>query len=231
VAGKRLSLLAKVTPAVYRLLEVEGRLHAAGHRFLDELLPREAPEFPNRTVRDGFWLLDLVDRMLAEGEACRHLADVARFERVELTLLSTAALVESAKAFRRAFEAGARSTPEEALAARPRMGAHVRVDTFACDVVDLVRRLLESAPLEGLRAEPTLVLFSKAPGFRNMHHLAINGRTRRLLELCDGSRTTAEIAARLSPGAAGDAALRAAAACAEAVLRLHELNAITFDPR
>lgn len=229
VGGKRLSLLAKVTPAVYRLLEGEGRLHDVGHRFLDEHLPREAPEFANRTVRDGFWLLGLLDRMIAEGEPCPHLADVTRFERIELELLSTLELVESAKAFRRAFEAAPRPPIEAVLAARPRVGPHTRVERFACDVVDVIRRLLEGERLDAIRAEPTLVLFSKAPGFRNVHHLAINERTRRLLELCDGQRTTAEIAARLSPGAAGDEVGRRAAGCVEVVRRLHELNALTLD--
>jgi hypothetical protein len=235
VAGKRLSLMAKVTPAAYRLLEVEGRLHHVGHRFADELIPREAPEFPNRAVRDGFWLLGLLSRMVAEGERCRHLADVARFERVELSLLSTPALVESAAAFRRAFEAAPEPPLEEVLAARPRLGPHARVERFACDVVDLVRRLLEEAPIDGLRAEPTLVLFSKVPGFRNVNHLAINERTRRLLDLCDGVRTTAEIAALLSPGAPGDGGgregSRQAAGCAEAVRRLYAMNAVALaDP-
>ncbi len=236
VAGKRLSLLAKVTPATYRLLEVEGRLHEIGHRFADELIPREAPEFPNRTVRDGFWMLGLLDRMIAEGETCRHLAEVVRFERAELTLLSTVALVESAKAFRRAFEASVSTGPqaalrpaeEEVLAARPRVGPHARVLRFACNVVELVRRLLEKASLDEIRAQPTLVLFSKAPGFRNVHHLAINERTRRLLELCDGTRTTAEIAALLSPRVAGEDARRHAAGCAEVVWRLAELNTVTL---
>ena len=245
VAGKRLSLLAKVIPATYRLLEVEGRLHDIGHRFADELIPREAPEYSNRTMRDGFWMLGLLDRMLAEGETCRHLAEVVRFERAELTLLSTVALVESAKAFRRAFDASVAMLPqaasasappqaaprpavEEVLAARPRLGQHARVLRFACNVVELVRRLLEKASLDEIRAQPTLVLFSKAPGFRNVHHLAINERTRRLIELCDGTRTTAELAALLSPGAAGEDSGRQAAGCAEVVWRLAELNAVTL---
>jgi len=245
VASKRLSLLAKVTPATYRLLEVEGLLHDIGHRFADELIPREAPEYPNRTMRDGFWMLGLLDRVLAEGQTCRHLADVVHFERAELTLLSTVALVESAKAFRRAFEASVSRSPqasptsatpqaaprpavEEVLAARPRLGPHACVLQFTCNVVELVRRLLEKASLDEVRAQPTLVLFSKAPGFRNVHHLAINERTRRLIELCDGTRTTAEIAALLSPGVAAEGAARQAAGCAEVVWRLAELNAITL---
>jgi hypothetical protein len=232
VASKRFSLLRKVTPGTYRLLEAAGRLHDVSHRFAEEHLPEEAPQFPNRTVRDGFWLLGLVDRMIAEGEACRHLADVARFERIELTLISTATLVQSARAFRRAVEAAPPSSPEAVLDARPRLGPHARVEQFACNVIDLVRRLMEKEPIDAVRAEPTLVLFSKAPGFRNVHHLAINERTRRLIELCDGARTTAEIAASLSPGAAGQEMDRRAAGSAEVVRRLVDLNAVTLgDPR
>ncbi|WP_240486709.1 DUF692 family multinuclear iron-containing protein [Hyalangium minutum] len=229
LSSKRLSLITKAAPASCRWLQLHKLWHDVSHRFTEEHAPRHSPEFVNRTVRDGFWFLQLLSRVLEERPELRFpLEDILRFERVQLELCSTVAPVETALEFRRAFESRAAPGVEELAAARPLSGPHVRVERFGCDVVELVRRLNAGEATEEVPLKPSLVLFSKAPGFRNVRHLAINERTSALLALCDGSRTTAEIAARLSPGAAGEASAQEVRSCAEVVRRLMELNALTL---
>ncbi|WP_242589541.1 DUF692 domain-containing protein [Corallococcus macrosporus] len=223
LASKRLMLVSKMAPASCRWLQDRKLWHELSHRFVDEYTPRHTPEFVNRTVRDAFWFLQLLERVVEQRPELRApLADIARFERVQLELSSVAVPVQSARDFRRAYESRPAPGLEEMLAARPVTGPHIRVERFGCDVTQLVRRINEGRNVgDESPGKPTVVLFTKAPGFRNVRHLAINERTQRLIELCDGTRTTAELAALLSP-ATGMLPF------VEALRRLYELNALTF---
>ncbi|MDC0707556.1 DUF692 family protein [Stigmatella sp. ncwal1] len=228
LASKRLSLLAKAAPASCKWLQNRGLWHELAHRFVDDHAPLFSPEFVNRSVRDGFWFLRMLDQVLVERpELLTPLGDIVRFERAQLELSSTVAPVQSAKDFRQAYEATPAPGTEALLAARPRTGPHVRVERFGCDVVELVRRINAGQDPQEVPGTATAVLFTKAPGFRNVRHLAINERTRSLLALCDGTRTTVEIAAQLSRSA-GSGKPQEALACAEVIRRLHELNALTL---
>lgn len=243
VASKRFLLIAKSCPATYKRLQQQGLLHDVMHPFIEQHIPRETPEFANRTVRDSFWFLDFLGRQLASGALhCLHLADIVRFERVQLSLYSAPGVVESARVFGDAREAFQHARTDEILAARPRTGPHAPVERFSCNIVDLIKRITageaqaardpsgRGETIEDLRPEPSLVLFTKEPGFRNVRHLGINERTRRLIELCDGDRTVAEIAALLSPDAAGDEAIRRAGSCADIMRALVARNALTLAP-
>lgn len=228
LASKRLSLLAKAAPASCKWLQNRKLWHELAHRFVDENAPLSSSEFVNRSVRDGFWFLRMLDQVLVERPELRTpLGDIVRFERTQLELSSTVGPVQSAQDFRQAFETTPAPGTETLLAARPRTGPHVRVERFGCDVVELVRRINAGEDPQEVPGTATAVLFTKAPGFRNVRHLAINERTRALLALCDGTRSTVEIAAQLSPGAAAGNS-QEALACAGVIRRLHELNALTL---
>lgn len=232
--GKRVGLLAKVCQATYRLLERQGGLHEATHRFAREHPPRQLPEFPNRTVRDGFWLIDLARRMDADGTVeLPHVEDVGRFERIMLTLSSYQEPVDTCNAFAEARQEWPEPTAEEILVSYPRLGAHTEIASFAGPVVDVVGALARGEPLppEPLPGdEPQLILFAKAPGWRNIHTMRIGPRSRDLLELCDGTRTARQLSAHLLRGSMMEVDPdKHAEGLVGTLGQLYQLNAVTFD--
>ncbi|MCP3065172.1 DUF692 domain-containing protein [Myxococcus sp. K38C18041901] len=230
VSAKRFALLAKIAPATLKLLQKERLLHGLTTRFVTTYLPRESREFPNRSVRDGFWLLDLVERMFADGEfQLAHLRDIARFERAQLSLYSTQPPVESALAARAARDARPEPTDAELLTARPRLGAHTQVERFGCDVIEAIRRVTSGASLEDVATTPTLILFLKAPGWRNVQPMGINERTATVLALCDGQCTTAELLARLASRGSTEDKDRTEAGGLKLIRDLYRLGALMLD--
>lgn len=230
VSAKRFSLLNKIAPATMKLLQREGLLHGLTARFVATYLPRETREYPNRSVRDGFWLLDLVEQLFADGEfRLPHLQDIARFERAQLYLYSTLPPVESALAARAARDARPEPTDAELLTARPRLGAHARMERFGCDVIAAIRRVTSGDSLEGVAATPTLILFHKAPGWRNVQPMGINERTAAVLALCDGQRTTAELLAQLTQGGSPEEKARKEAGGLKLIRDLYQLGVIMLD--
>jgi hypothetical protein len=231
--SKRLGLLVKVCQATYRLLERRGVLAEVAARFFSEHPPVRSSLYPNRTVRDGVWLIELALRMEEEGAIdCPYLVDVGRFERIMLSLSSFPETVASAEAFEAARAEWPEPAADEILEARPRTGSHTAVESFACAVVEVVGaqargEALPAAPAPG---EGTTVLFAKGAGWRNVRTLALSGRTGRLLALCDGQRTTREIVAvLLRESLYGEEAEALSSVCVGMLRRLYALNVVLFD--
>jgi hypothetical protein len=230
LAGKRMGLLRKTCPATDTLLHQRGRQRELAARFLREHPPLEAREYPNRSLRDGFWMTALLMRMQADGELNDPLlADVARFEHTLLTVTSLSEALESAAAWDLAAHAGAPATEGAAVwDVYPTCGPHVRIERFVCDVVVAVRRLSEGQPVGRPDDTPCLILFSKQPGWRNVRYASVNALTHALLLLCDGGTTIGGIVERL--GATRDGAEPAAFArdCLATLLKLRDINVLRF---
>lgn len=224
LASKRMGLLRKTCPATDTLIHQRGRQRELAARFLREHPPLEAREYPNRSLRDGFWMTALLMRLEASGELNDVLlADVARFEHTLLTVTSLADALESAAAWERDTQASPQAADP---AARPICGPHVRVEHFSCDVVTAIRRLAVGQPVGTPDAQPCLILFSKLPGWRNVRYAAVNTLTRELLALCDGGLTGAQIVTRLASalGRQNDAGF--AQDCLDTLARLRTINVL-----
>ena len=231
LAGKRFQIQKRVCQVTYRLLELYGLEAKIMVRFVRENPPLESTEFPTRSIRDGVWLTEMLQRMVAAGELdAPYLEDVARFERQMLAVTSFYDTVNSAVEFQKAYEAWPEPTPEEMLAAMPRRGIHAAVESFSCDVTQIVRQLAADGDLPELEPQPTHLLFSKVPGWRNVRYARINDLTRELLELCDGTRSTREIVARLvRQGHLERDPEQLTPSCLEILSRFYQLLTITFD--
>lgn len=228
LASKRLGLLHKTCPATDARLQQHPRRRELQARFLREHPPLETPEYPNRSLRDGFWMTAFLVRLQAEGELNDALlGDVARFEHALLQVTSLAEALDNAERWDRELRADPDGPAAEALwAARPVRGAHVRVEHFAGDIVGAIKRLVDKLPVDALEARPCSILFSKQPGWRNVRYASINALTHALLMSCDGARTTADVVEHLarSHGRLEDAAF--AQGCLETLRRLRSMNVL-----
>ncbi len=238
--SKRSELLRKVCPATCELLHQRGRLPALAGRFVREHPPIESREHSSRTLRDGFWFLEFLCRLQTQGEFDDPLVvEVARFELAWLSVTAREAALESAIAFQQAAERHASLTKDDMLAAQPRRGSHCRIEAFTVDILDVVHALAEGRAPESSTgtspesdAEPTLVLFTKLPGWRNVRYAKVNEPTRQVFDRCDGRASCRQIIAHLhrervlddDPDAFGDR-------CLALFARLAKINAITFEPR
>jgi hypothetical protein len=237
--SKRIELLRKVCPGTYELLQQRAQLAALAGRFVREHAPIESREYDSRTLRDGFWFLEFIVRLQERGELSDPLvAEVARFELAWLSILGRSGAVESAVAFHDAATRNGARTRDEILAARPRRGGHARIEAFSLDILPVMRALGEKRPPPASSgsgaddAEPTLVLFVKWPGWRNVRYATVNDATRQLFELCDGRATTHQIIAGLWRERSTHDELDAfTTRCLGLVERLAQINAITFEPR
>ncbi|MEM9557153.1 MAG: hypothetical protein AAGC60_23040 [Acidobacteriota bacterium] len=235
--SKRVGLLKKVCPAVYERAHQTKRLVPLASGFVRSHPPLESKEYSSRTTRDGFWFIDYLLSLDAEGSLDDPLlAEVARFERAMLSVSALEASLESSADF---LESAARVDALERdalLAARPRRGPHTVIETFGRDIVEVIRSLGEGRePAETLEgpAPPgveRIVLFSKIAGWRNVRYAEINRQTRDLLELCDGMSTTREIAARQLRQSHSTKDFDAYAdSCLGLLRKLTQINVITFD--
>ncbi|MDI6103349.1 glycosyltransferase [Actinoplanes sp. NEAU-A12] len=98
-------------------------------------------------------------------------------------------------------------TAEAVGALRPIRGNHLWIETFERPVAELLTRWSAGVDGETVAPEPSTVLFLRRPNLSPCE-LAINDETRRLVDVCDGSRTTSEVLAAL-PEAAPEAVLAA----------------------
>lgn len=195
LAEKRVEIFSKMCPNTFELLRRKNLLSLVASRFIAEHPPRASPEYPNRSIRDFFWFTDLVGRMLERGEiSCDYLEGVLRCERLQGQLSSTPEALRSARRARAASAARRELSPPEVLAGRPRLGAHAVVETFSHDIVRIMRCLTQGEQLPVLQPSTTTLLLVKTVGWRRVQVVSINDLTRRLIALCDGTRTTAEIA-------------------------------------
>lgn len=225
--NKRFGMVSRSSPALYKLLECAGALEHVQEQFAQRCPPMESPEYPNRTVRDAYWAQDLVRALLAEGDdllaRIEHLDDVARFERRLLDLCMDRARVEAAKLFQAQRSGWAALSNEDVLRSFPRLGPHVAIEPFSCEITSVVRALMAGTPVPPAARRLTRVLLVKQEGMRNVHYFEINARVERLLGLCDGRRSGARIAADLSPNGGGEGAT------ADALRTLVQQNVLALD--
>ncbi|HEX4420723.1 MAG TPA: DUF692 domain-containing protein [Kofleriaceae bacterium] len=204
--NKRFGLVSRSSPALYKRLEQAGAVGHVHQQFVRRCPPTEAPEYPNRTIRDAFWAQQLVRTLLAEGDATlariEHLDDIAHFEHLVLGLAMDRARVESARQFQAQREIWAALPGDAVLRSFPRLGSHVTIEWFACVVTAVVRAVTDGEPVPPDARRRARVLIVKQPGAKNVKYFELNALTDRLLGLCDGRRTGGEIAdalARLVP--------------------------------
>lgn len=230
LSSKRVGLLKKVCPATYELIHQRKRLGQLAGQFVRRHPPRESKEYPNRTIRDGFWFVDYLTELQSKGELEDDLiGEVARFERSMLAVSSLDEALQSAEAFSKQAEENMELTREQMLARRPRRGGHTRIESFDVDMIEVIRSLGESQKIEQPSPRKTIVLFSKMPGWRNVRYANINERTRDLLEACDGFSTCREIIAQQLKGSLIDRDPNSfAESCLGLLTRLAQMNAVTF---
>ncbi|WP_437282096.1 hypothetical protein WME90_16495 [Sorangium sp. So ce375] len=231
VADKRVAIFAKMCPNTFELLRRNDLLHAVVPRFLAEHPPRVSPAHANRSVRDFFWFTEFLGRLLDRGElSCDYLEGVLRCERLQGRLSSVPEAVRSARRSREASEARGELSAEDVLAGRPRLGAHAAVETFSYDIVQIMRCLASREALPALPASTTTLLLVKTTGWRRVQVVAINDLMRRLIALCDGTRTTAEIAREIAREHAGSAEpARVTEGCVSAVREMVRHHAILLE--
>lgn len=155
-------------------------------------LPRmdlEAPRFAG-----------LVDRLIAAGElGPAYLADVVHCELTIHELVSSEEAWSSAERALALRQAGSSvRSPDTVLASMPVMGRHVALRAFEHDVVHLIDRLRGGEVPETAHRLPTIVLFTRTVAPPAVARARVNGLTRELLGLCDGTRTCPEVAATLA---------------------------------
>jgi hypothetical protein len=177
-----------------------------------ELAPRLAREFPPvptedpRLEREGERFATLVLGLLAAGElGPEYLGDVVVFER------AMSHLWNSEEAWRSAEELAllARLQPsspsaDDVLASVPRLGEHVTVGVFDYDVVDLTDRLTRGEVPESPPRQPTIIVLTRAVDGSGIRRQRVNGLTRDLLSLCDGTRTGQAVVGELAGRASAE---------------------------
>lgn len=81
---------------------------------------------------------------------------------------------------------------------KPRLGKHVSIRRFNCDIVALMSATETDEKSAGpVATDPTWAMFVKKPGTAKVVVQRISPALRDVLELCDGTRTTAEILASI----------------------------------
>jgi hypothetical protein len=231
LAEKRLVMSSKLCAGTFELLRRHDLLRVVAPRFAREHLPRESPEHATRTVRDFFWLAETLERMMASGElSCPWLEDVLRCELLQARLSTSLDLARSSTEHQELHDAWPSPRPDELLALRPRRGDHAVVATFSCDVVTLLKELSQHAERIETEAQPTTLLLVKRGGFRKVQIVRINDATRRLIELCDGTRTVREIVAQLSRAeATPEGSARRAEGSVKIIGEMYRLGAIRLE--
>jgi len=228
LAQKRLGLLTNMSPNMARVLMRHGVFSSVSERFIEAYPPRQTPEYANRVVRDVFWFHQLLQRMVMMGELqIPHLMDVVQYDRVYMQLMTNP---EAAASFRRARDRGPSSgAPVEPLLCCPVMAAHAVTESFSCDVLSVIRTGGEDrddAPPAPTRT--TLMLFMKT-GAPLIQIVRINELTRRLLGLCDGTRTMNEIFGLLCADKLGNPILTKRKACLGMLDRMASLGIVSLN--
>ena len=231
LASKRFGLIAKVCPATHALVERRGRLLELAKRFLRANPPHLSEQYSSRTIRDGYWFLEMLHQMDEEGALNDPLlADVARFERAMLLVSTDLAALESSQAFWDAAQERPDMSYDEMLASQPRLGLHTRIEAFQSDITEVIRALGSQQPLPELSSQPVIMLFSKQPGWRNISYAKINARTRELLERCDGISSCRQIIAGLLRDELVEKnAETFAERCFRILHNMAQINVLTFD--
>lgn len=225
---KRVGLLARFAPALIELLRRRGALGEVVHGFVRAYPSMSLAEQPHRVMRDFFWFHDHVQAWAGRPPRDLLLDDILRFERLQAELLADEAAAQDA----RALEAALRARPLVGGAALddlvPRLGAHVRLAVFSCQVQDAIRALTTGVPLDDAALGPPLrLLMTREPRRRLVRHVQINDRTHALLDLCDGARSTRAIAAALAGGPPPAAVLDG---CRDLLLRMASLSMVVLAP-
>ncbi|MFT3769081.1 MAG: hypothetical protein QM820_26875 [Minicystis sp.] len=159
-----------------------------------------------------------------------YLSDVLRCEHVELLLSTEPASVESASAFEARNAARPSVTGEEVLDAAVRVGRHVAVKEFSCDVLPLVQALAQGEEPPTPSPVPTSLLFGKLPASERVQKARVGRLTASFLARADGVRTTREILAEMIDPCPDRAARDATEqGCCRVLIQLLGLHFVTLE--
>ncbi|MGK3996239.1 hypothetical protein [Sorangium sp. So ce1024] len=227
---KRFLRMESYYPATLRLLRLHGAISAVERSFIMAYRPIKSERW-SRSLRDALWFAEHVERLIDEGEleiAC--LADVLRCEHAEFLLWSDAAFGESANEFKIRNSSRPALTREEVLDAAVRVGPHVALRAFSCDVLPLVQALARGAEPPAPRPAPTLIVFGRVPGDERVQKARVGRMMEAFLARADGSRTTREILAEILDPRMGDAEREAMEqGCCQVLLQLRGLHFVTTE--
>jgi hypothetical protein len=199
LVGKRMALIAKWFPLTIAMLKqttppdrLQPILNGYAHANIRDSAPVGGDWVRSEFEQFRGYLRGVIAR---KELAVPYLADVLDFE-------ATRQLMSQDPALSRASLDGADAEKVTRAAAavaapwgRPRLGGHVRVLPFDCDIVAVIAQVESGSAGPPVSGEPAWVMFVKKPGLAKVVVQALNPALRDVLELCDGTRTTAEILA------------------------------------
>jgi hypothetical protein len=195
LAHSRLELALKALPLTSLLLGKQ--LHEQLDRFCAEYPP--TPQAASAVLVEATRLCDFASKLIGEGVLKpAWAADVIRYERI---LVALATSFEAAASAIRVTELNAEegwppSSPGDLV---PVTGPHAEVAWFSYPLPDLLPVLQDGGVPDDVRPleRPLLILFHKSPR-GPVQVVRINEATAVLIESCDGDRTIAGVAERLS---------------------------------
>lgn len=227
---KRFSRVASYYPATFELLRRHGALRAVERNLIMAYRPIKSEKW-SRSLRDALWFAELVERLVDEGELeIAYLADALRCEHVEFLLWSEAAFGESANEFKNRNSSRPVPTREEVLDAAVRVGPHVALRAFSCDVLPLVQALARGAESPTPNPTPMLIAFGRVPGTERAQKARVGRMMEAFLARADGSRTPREILAEILDPQMGYAEREGMEqGCCRVLLQLCGLHFVTFE--
>lgn len=226
----RVSLALEALPVTSLLLGHD--VHAISERYAQECPPVPASSSPmfNEARMFQQYLLGLVD----SGELkTKYVREVSTYEMTLFFLANDVSCSETAKAFTRDNAGAADADLDgEALKLKPLRGQHARLVTFRYNIVELMP-MIANGESPDVPEQATHMLFYKIPHEVGVKTNRVNGPTKDLLELCDGTRSVESLLSELSGryGVKTEAAkAKLEAGCLAALRQLVQTSVVTLRP-
>jgi hypothetical protein len=226
----RVSLALEALPVTKLLLGHD--VHAISELYAQDCPPVPASSSPmfNEARMFHQYLINLVDA----GELkTKYVREVSTYEMTLFFLASDVSCSETARTFARDNDGVADAgLGGEALKLKALKGEHARLVTFRYNIVELMP-LIANGESPNVPEQATHMLFYKIPHEVGVKTNRVNGPTKDLLDLCDGTRPVKSLLSELSGryGVKTEAArAKLEAGCFAALKHLLQTSVVTLRP-